>query len=110
MCIRDREITGMIQNSNCKTYPTNLGISAFASEPERASESLQPLLEFASSHIPVSMHFETSLYILCTAGMRLLPSEAQERTILHLQEGVTRQWPFRLPKDGIQVISGKLEG
>lgn len=42
--------------------------------------------------------------------MRLLQSEAQDRIILHLQERVTREWPFRLPKDGIQVISGKLEG
>ena len=42
--------------------------------------------------------------------MRLLSAEAQDRIILHLQERVTREWPFRLPKDGIQVISGKLEG
>ena len=88
----------------------NLGISSFANEPEKASESLQPLLEFASSHIPVSKHHDTSLFIFCTAGMRLLPSETQERVIMHLQEMVTREWPFRLPKDGIQVISGKLEG
>ena len=88
----------------------NPGISTFADEPEKASESLQPLLEFASSHIPVSKHYDTSLYILCTAGMRLLSGEVQDRIILHLQERVTREWPFRLPKDGIQVISGKLEG
>ena len=87
-----------------------IGISSFASEPEKASNSLQPLLEFASSYIPVSKHHDTSLFILCTAGMRLLPSETQERVVIHLQERVTRDWPFRLPKDGVQVISGKLEG
>lgn len=67
-------------------------------------------MEFASAHIPVSKHHETSLYVLCTAGMRLLPAEAQDNVIIHLQEAVTREWPFRLPTDGIQVISGKLEG
>ena len=87
-----------------------IGISSFASEPEQASVSLRPLLEFASAHIPVSKHHETSLYILCTAGMRLLATEVQDRIVLHLEETVTREWPFRLPKDGIQVISGKLEG
>ena len=92
------------------TVLEHLGISSLANEPEKVFESLRPLLEFASSHIPVSKHHEASLFILCTAGMRLLPSETQERVIIHLQETVTRKWPFRLPKDGIQVISGKLEG
>ncbi|ELW49338.1 Ectonucleoside triphosphate diphosphohydrolase 7 [Tupaia chinensis] len=54
------------------------GISAMADTPEHASDYLRPLLSFAAAHVPVKKHKETPLYILCTAGMRLLPeSRAQ---------------------------------
>ena len=44
-----------------------------ADTPEHASDYLRPLLSFAAAHVPVKKHKETPLYILCTAGMRLLP-------------------------------------
>lgn len=43
-----------------------------ADTPEHASDYLRPLLSFAAAHVPVRKHRETPLYILCTAGMRLL--------------------------------------
>lgn len=49
------------------------GISELAKSPERASDYISPLLSFAAQHIPRSKHQETPLYILCTAGMRVLP-------------------------------------
>jgi len=49
------------------------GISSLAHTPEKASSYLQPLLSFAAAHVPRAKHKETPLYILCTAGMRLLP-------------------------------------
>lgn len=50
------------------------GISvAAAAEPERATPYLRPLLRFAAAHVPAPKHKETPLYVLCTAGMRLLP-------------------------------------
>lgn len=48
------------------------GISTLARTPSQASDYLQPLLSFAAAHVPQSKHKETPLYILCTAGMRLL--------------------------------------
>jgi Golgi nucleoside diphosphatase len=68
------------------------------------------LLEFALSHIPVSQHPHTVLYIFGTAGMRLLPAGDQTRIMEALYEKVSLEYPFHLPKDGVQVISGKLEG
>lgn len=50
-----------------------LGISELAKTPEKASEYMYPLLSFASLHVPKNKHQETPLYILCTAGMRILP-------------------------------------
>lgn len=50
------------------------GISvAAAVASEQATPYLRPLLQFAATHVPVRKHKETPLYILCTAGMRLLP-------------------------------------
>lgn len=49
------------------------GISEYASTPDKASDYISPLLSFAAQHIPKNKHQETPLYILCTAGMRVLP-------------------------------------
>lgn len=49
------------------------GISEMAKTPEKASDYIYPLLNFAAQHIPKYKHQETPLYILCTAGMRILP-------------------------------------
>lgn len=49
------------------------GISVAAAAPERATAYLRPLLRFAAAHVPAGKHKETPLYVLCTAGMRLLP-------------------------------------
>lgn len=49
------------------------GISVAAAAPEQATPYLRPLLRFAAAHVPAQKHKETPLYILCTAGMRLLP-------------------------------------
>ena len=97
----------------CSLLPLSLppsGISTFASHPEKAFDSLRPLLDYAALHIPSSKHSETSLYILCTAGMRLLPSEEQERITSLLHRAISATYPFHLPQDGIEVIPGKLEG
>lgn len=49
------------------------GISELAKSPEKASDYISPLLSFAAQHVPRYKHQETPLYILCTAGMRVLP-------------------------------------
>lgn len=53
--------------------PSPPGISVTAAAPEQATPYLRPLLQFAAAHVPSRKHKETPLYILCTAGMRLLP-------------------------------------
>ena len=51
------------------------GLSSMRLTPERSGEYLRPLLDYAASHIPADKHRETSLYIMATAGMRLLSKE-----------------------------------
>lgn len=87
-----------------------LGISKFASTPAAAFNSLVPLLAYASDHIPAHKHSHTVLYVLGTAGMRLLPSAQQESLMNYLATALKKEYSFYQPKDSIQVISGKLEG
>ena len=73
-------------------------------------EYIRPLFEFALTHIPEKYHKETSLYILATAGMRLLPKTQQDPILSNLREGVTTEYPFRFEKENLEIISGRQEG
>ncbi|KIK58158.1 hypothetical protein GYMLUDRAFT_246199 [Collybiopsis luxurians FD-317 M1] len=53
------------------------GISTFAENPEDIGSYLRPLLGLARDKIPPSLHKDTPLFLLATAGMRLLPSDKQ---------------------------------
>ena len=48
------------------------GISTYGSSPDSVMSYLTPLLDHASLYVPVSQHSQTPLYIMATAGMRLL--------------------------------------
>ncbi|KII88173.1 hypothetical protein PLICRDRAFT_110398 [Plicaturopsis crispa FD-325 SS-3] len=58
------------------------GLSTFASDPEGVAAYLAPLLEHARNQVPPSLQRETPLFLLATAGMRLL-SPSQQSEVLH---------------------------
>ncbi|NWU95638.1 ENTP7 diphosphohydrolase, partial [Upupa epops] len=87
------------------------GISvAAAAAPEQATPYLRPLLRFAAAHVPAQKHKETPLYILCTAGMRLLPEGQQAAILEDLVRNVPLEFDFLFSKSHAEVISGKQEG
>nr|XP_015202200.1 PREDICTED: ectonucleoside triphosphate diphosphohydrolase 7 isoform X2 [Lepisosteus oculatus] len=86
------------------------GISTLALTPDKASDYLQPLLSFAAGHIPRKKHKETPLYILCTAGMRMLPESQQEAILEDLITDVPVAFDFLFSSSHAEVISGKQEG
>ena len=86
------------------------GISSFANNPENASESLRTLLDFASLHVPRKKHQETPLYILATAGMRLLSKRKQNAIIGNLREKIPLMSNFHVTDSQVEVITGKQEG
>ncbi|XP_041956624.1 ectonucleoside triphosphate diphosphohydrolase 4 isoform X1 [Alosa sapidissima] len=86
------------------------GISEFATTPEKASDYIYPLLSFAAQHIPKFKHQETPLYILCTAGMRLLPESQQEAILEDLRTDIPVHFNFLFSDSHVEVISGKQEG
>ncbi|XP_078285336.1 ectonucleoside triphosphate diphosphohydrolase 4 isoform X3 [Rhinoraja longicauda] len=86
------------------------GISDLASTPEKASDYLAPLLNFAADHIPHSKHQETPLYILCTAGMRIVPENQQNAILEDLRTDIPLHYDFLFADSHAEVISGKQEG
>ncbi|NXE97293.1 ENTP4 diphosphohydrolase, partial [Menura novaehollandiae] len=86
------------------------GISEFASSPEKVSDYISPLLSFAAEHVPRSKHKETPLYILCTAGMRILPESQQKAILEDLLTDIPVHFDFLFSDSHAEVISGKQEG
>ncbi|XP_078587377.1 ectonucleoside triphosphate diphosphohydrolase 4-like isoform X1 [Branchiostoma floridae x Branchiostoma japonicum] len=86
------------------------GLSTLASNPDEASAYLKPLLQYAAYHIPRNKHKETPLYILATAGMRMLSESDQEDILDNLRENVPLDYEFLFSDTHVEVISGKQEG
>lgn len=86
------------------------GISSFGDKPRNASSYLLPLLRFAAHHIPHKKHHETPLYILATAGMRLLPKQKQDDIMKNLRSEIPKLTKFFFTNSQAEVITGKQEG
>ncbi|XP_061623302.1 ectonucleoside triphosphate diphosphohydrolase 4 isoform X1 [Phyllopteryx taeniolatus] len=98
------------QNRKSVIMKIKPGISKLAQTPEKASDYIYPLLSFAAEHIPKNKHIETPLYILCTAGMRILPESQQEAILEDLRTDIPVHFNFLFSDSHVEVISGKQEG
>ncbi len=94
------------------------GISTFADDPEDLPGYLRPLLAHAQDHIPPSLHAETPLFLLATAGMRLLSPEQQAEILLKTCHFFVHHSHFKMhaPSDAgpcgssVRIITGEEEG
>ena len=86
------------------------GISSHVDKPSQASSYVEPLLDFAAQHIPKHKHMETPLYILATAGMRMLPPTDQEAILEDLRVDIPLKCNFHFTSSHVEVITGKQEG
>ena len=86
------------------------GLSSCASDPSSASQYIEPLLRFAAINIPKEKHRETPLFILATAGMRLLPTQTQTAILDDLRTDIPKNYSFLFPANHVEVITGKEEG
>ena len=71
---------------------------------------MKPLLDLAASHIPADRHSETVLYLLATAGMRLLDPVEQNGILSHLRSVVPTLVNFAFSDSHVDIISGKEAG
>ncbi|KAG6816694.1 hypothetical protein H0H87_003782 [Tephrocybe sp. NHM501043] len=94
------------------------GISSFGNNPAGVGKYLQPLLSHARKHIPPSLEKETPLFLLATAGMRLLDPISQANVLQEACRFLTRHSTFKI--DGptsvgpcgssVRIITGEEEG
>jgi len=104
------KISPLLQDGEPMVKKVSPGLSSMGETPDNAFEYLRPLLLFASENIPQEKHKETPLYILATAGMRLLEKGQQEAVLANLRRGINENFSFYFPTGHLEIISGKQEG
>lgn len=88
---------------------TQPGLSSYASNPEKAAESLIPLLEKAETSIPRSKWEHTPVVLKATAGLRLLP-EKTAADILNQVQNVFTFSPFKYTLNCVSILEDTDEG
>ncbi|KAF5349464.1 hypothetical protein D9757_012434 [Collybiopsis confluens] len=94
------------------------GISTFAENPEDIGNYLRPLLGLARDKIPPSLHKDTPLFLLATAGMRLLPPDKQAAILKETCSFLVHHSDFKIdgPSEtgpcgsSVLIITGEEEG
>lgn len=90
------------------------GLSTFGNHPEDVHSYLSPLFDHAKQIIPPELMADTPVYILATAGMRLLPDDQQKAVLQNTCSFISEKTPFNLGIGGcqehVQVIKGEEEG
>ncbi|CCG81584.1 putative Nucleoside diphosphatase [Taphrina deformans PYCC 5710] len=93
-----------------KVHP---GVSSFADDPSEIGEKhLKELYAYALKIVPADQVKETPVYLLATAGMRLLTEDQQEDILEEACEYTQDHTDFLLPEceSHFQVITGETEG
>ncbi|KAI8384332.1 nucleoside phosphatase family-domain-containing protein [Radiomyces spectabilis] len=94
------------------THRQEPGISTFGSKPSEIGEHLRTLLNFAKEVVPEENYTTTPVFLMATAGMRLLP-ESEQATVLDATCAYIRDnYPFFMSdcNTHIKIIPGELEG
>ena len=86
------------------------GLTYFRNPRLAYKNGIQPLLTFVLQHIPDDRIPFTPVYVLATAGMRLIPTLLQNKILTEVEHGIRRDFNFKLSSDNIRVISGVDEG
>ena len=91
----------------------HLGISTFGETPDRVGpDHLQSLFKKARKIIPEDVVEETPVFLLATAGMRLLPHNQRIELLEEICSYTRSHTKFQLPDCDVhvKVISGDVEG
>ena len=89
------------------------GISTFGEKPaEVGSGHLKELVDYALNIVPKTQTSETPIYLLATAGMRLLPDDQREALLGRICDYLQSETEFLVSDcaQHVQVISGETEG
>lgn len=89
------------------------GISTFADNPEDVGhDHLKKLYKHAMKVVPEAQVKETPVYLLATAGMRLLDERQQKKILKEACQYTKKHTEFLVPEcdSHFQVITGEMEG
>lgn len=95
------------------SYKTSPGVSTFADKPHKVwDDHYEDLIEYAEKIIPKEQWNETPIFILATAGMRLVPKKKRDTLLETICEKVGKKSGFLLENcaEQVQIIDGETEG
>ena len=85
------------------------GLSARASDPKAAAESLRTLMTTAMNAVPAADRAETSVELRATAGLRLLPGDASSDILAECKK-LLKEYPFKFDDESVSIMDGADEG
>ena len=103
----------VIETDKKWTKKIHPGISTFADHPHHVGpDHLDKLLSHALKHIPLDQVPNTPLFLLATAGMRILPAVQRKEVLKEVCDYAHKNTRFQLPDCDVhvQVIPGETEG
>nr|XP_043613236.1 apyrase 2-like [Erigeron canadensis] len=86
------------------------GLSAYATDPIMAADSLLPLLESAEKVVPKDMRQNTPVKVGATAGLRQLGADASERILQAVKDFLKVKSSLKSNDDWVTVLDGTQEG
>ncbi|KAB8342774.1 hypothetical protein FH972_022372 [Carpinus fangiana] len=111
----EKELHALPEISTHKRWTKKVkpGISTFADHPSSVGpDHLKALFDHALEYIPEQDVPDTPIFLLATAGMRLLPDMQRNEILRQVCDYATRTTKFQLPdcELHVQVIPGDTEG
>jgi Golgi apyrase len=103
----------VIETDKKWTKKIHPGISTFGEHPHQVGpEHLDKLLSHALKHVPLDEVPNTPLFLLATAGMRILPERQRKEVLNEVCQFARSTTDFQLPDCDlhVQVIPGETEG
>lgn len=94
------------------THKISPGISTYDGDKVNKiwKDHFSKLMKFAEGIIPKSQYHETPVFVLATAGMRLLDKVQQKKILKEICVSLQTHTSFYVPSNFIEVIPGKTEG
>lgn len=95
------------------TKKTSPGISTFGKKTEKLwDQHFKHLMKHAESIIPSEQHRDTPVFVLATAGMRLLKDSEQKKILKKTCSVLQKKTKFSIPDclENVQIIDGETEG